>query len=93
VKLCVTDVAAAHVVLPACEATMAQVPPVGNVTVVADTVQMPVVDDVYVTGKPELAVAVRVKGVPTVWVVIALKAIVCGCPFTVKVCETGVAAE
>jgi len=79
--------------LPDCEATMVQVPPVRNVAVVGDTVQTPVVDDVYVTGKPELAVAVRVKGVPTVWVAIALKVIVCDCPSTVKLCETGVAAE
>jgi len=50
---------------------MVQVPPVRNVALVADTVQTPVVKDVYVTGDPELAVAVSVKGVPTPWVAIA----------------------
>jgi hypothetical protein len=62
--------------LPACEATIVQVPPAIVVAVVPDTVQMPVVDDVNATGKPELAVAVRVKGVPTVCAAIAPKVIV-----------------
>jgi hypothetical protein len=39
-------------------------------------VQTPVVEDVYVTGNPELAVAVRVKGVATACAVIGPNVIV-----------------
>jgi hypothetical protein len=55
---------------------MVQIPAVRNVAVAEDIVQTPVVDDVYVTGNPELAVAVRVKGVGAVCAAIAPKAIV-----------------
>ena len=63
-----------------------------NVAVVPDTPQTVAVVDVKATAKPELAVADRVRGVPTVCVAMALKAIVCGSAFTVKLCAAGVAA-
>jgi hypothetical protein len=45
---------------------MEQVPGVANVAVDPDTVQTLPVDEVKVTAKPELAVALKVKAVPTV---------------------------
>jgi hypothetical protein len=68
------------------------VPGVTKVAVVPLTVQTPVVCEVKVTVKPEVAVADSVSGVPTVCVAGALNVIVCGCGFTVKPCDTGVAA-
>lgn len=52
------------------------VPVVRNVAVVPDTVQTLVVDDVKVTGSPELAEATSVNGVPTVCVPIELNVMV-----------------
>ena len=60
--------------------------------VVPETVQTLAVVELKLTGKLELAVAESVSGVPTVWVAIAPKVMVCASPFTVKICETGVAA-
>ena len=48
--------------LPAWLALIVQVPTVTNVTVVPETVQMPVVAEVKVTARPEVAVALRVTG-------------------------------
>jgi hypothetical protein len=62
------------------------------VAVVPETVQTEVVNDTKVTPKLELAEAESVSGVPTVWVVIALKVMVCASALTVKLSETGVAA-
>ena len=56
------------------------------------TVQTLVVCEAKLTGKPELAVAESVSGVPTVCVPGAVNVIVCGSAFTVKLRETGVAA-
>ncbi len=50
------------------------------------------VNEVKLTGRAEVAVAVRASGVPCNWLAGSLKVIVCGFPFTVKLCETGVAA-
>ena len=64
------------------------VPAAINVAVVPLTVQTPVVCEANATDSPELAVAVRVKGVPTVCVAGVLNVIVCDCSgaaFTVKV--------
>ena len=59
------------------------------------TVQTLVVCEAKLTGKPELAVADSVSGVPTVCVAGVLNVIVCGCKdaaSTVKVRESGAAA-
>ncbi len=45
VKLCETDVAAAYVLFPACEAVMVHVPAVSNVAVLPDTVQTLLVEE------------------------------------------------
>ena len=50
---------------PACDAWIVQVPAAMNVAVAPDTVQTPVVVEVKLTAKPELAVAESVSGVPT----------------------------
>jgi nitrous oxidase accessory protein NosD len=71
------------------------VPAETKVAVVLATVQMEVVVDAKVTGRPEVDVAERVRGVPTVWAAMGLKVMVCavrGFELTVKLCETGVAA-
>ncbi len=55
---------------------MVQVPDAMNVAVVPETVQTPVVVEVKVTAKPELAVFESVSGVPTVCEGIAAKVMV-----------------
>jgi hypothetical protein len=74
---------------------MVQVPAAVNVAVVLVTAQIAVVVDVKDTAKPELAVAERVSGVPTVCVPGLAKVMVCatGAALTVKLSETGVAAK
>ena len=72
---------------------MVQVPTARNVAVVPETVQTVVVSEANLTGKPELADAFRMCDPPTTWLATALNVIVCGCPTTGKVCETGVAAR
>lgn len=57
VKLCCTDGATAYMPLPAWEAVIVQVPAERSVAVLFETVQTPMVDEVNVTGSPELAVA------------------------------------
>jgi hypothetical protein len=47
-----------------------------KVAVVLATVQREVVVDANVTGRPELAVAVSVRGVPRVWAAMGLKVMV-----------------
>jgi len=64
------------VLLPAWFASMVQVPLAMNVAVVPETVQTLVVVDVNVTASPDVAVAERVSGVPTVCAEIAGKLIV-----------------
>jgi hypothetical protein len=71
---------------------MVQVPLAMNVAVVPEIVQMPVVVEVKLTAKPDVAVAESVSGVPTVCVAIAGKLIVCGLPLTWTLCGTIVAA-
>ena len=81
--------------MPACVAWIVHVPAEMNVAVVPLTVQMPVVCEAKLTVNPELAVAISVSGVPTVCAPGLSKVIVCGvrpAAFTVKLCETGVAA-
>ena len=59
------------------------------------TVQTLAACEAKLTGKPELAVAESVSGVPTVWVPGVVNVIVCGrkdAALTVKLRETGVAA-
>jgi len=56
---------------------MVQGPAALNVAVVPETVQMPVVVDVNLTGKPELAEAESVSSVPTVCAGIVGKVMVC----------------
>ena len=45
---------------------MVQVPEARNVVMAPETVQTPVVADEYVMDRPEVAVAERVSGMPTV---------------------------
>jgi hypothetical protein len=93
VKLCVTDVAAAKLVFPACEAVIEHVPAAINVRVLPDTLHTLEVVDVYETVRPELAVAVRVSGELARFVFgRAAKVIVCVVAVTAKLCVTGVAA-
>ena len=54
--------------MPACVASIVQVPAAKNVAVVPLTVQTVAVVDAKLTVNPELAVAVSVSGVPTVCV-------------------------
>lgn len=56
---------------------MVQVPEAMNVAVALEIVQMPVVVEVKVTAKPELAVAESVSGAPTVCVPGLAKVMVC----------------
>jgi hypothetical protein len=76
-------------------ASMMQAPAATNVAVVLETVQILVVVEVKVTARPEVAVAESVSGVPTVWVAISLKMMLCaiGTALTVKLCETMAAAK
>ena len=94
VKLWVTGVAAGYVALPACVAWMVQAPAAINVAVVPLTVHTPVVCELKLTGRPELAVATSINGVPTVCMPGFAKVIVCVWPppRMVKLCVTGVAA-
>jgi hypothetical protein len=62
--------------LPVCDAMIVHVPAATSVALEPDTVQTPVVDEVYETAKPELAVALRVSPLPTVCAGIAAKVIV-----------------
>jgi hypothetical protein len=85
-KLCGTIVAAAYVALPACVASMVQVPGETKVAVVPETVQTLVVVEAKLTANPEEAVATRVSVVPTVWAPGLAKVMVCaiGAAFTVR---------
>jgi hypothetical protein len=80
------------VVLPAWLALIVQVPVVRNVAVVPDTVHTAVVAETKVTVKPELAVAERVSGVPTLCAAIEPKLIVCVAFPTAKLCALPVTA-
>jgi hypothetical protein len=71
---------------------MVHVPAMTNVAVVPLTVQTLVVCEANETASPEVAVAVKANGVPTVCVAGVLNVIVCGSALTVKLWETGVAA-
>ena len=62
VKVCVTGVAAAYVVLPVWLAVIEHVPSVNSVTVAADNVQIVGLLEAKVTANPELAVAVKANG-------------------------------
>lgn len=78
VKLCVTEVAALYVLLPACDAVMVQVPADTSVSVVPLTVHTGVVVEVSCTLKPDVAVAERAGGVaPRVCVAGLVNVIVC----------------
>lgn len=79
--------------LPACEAVMVQFPEAIKEAMLPVTVQTEVVEDVKLTGKPELAVAFSVSGVPAVWVEMGLNVMLCAIGLTANVCATGVAAE
>ena len=57
--------------------------------------QLPFWTGTKLTGKPELAVALTVRLLPTVWAAIGLNVMVCdlrAAALTVKLCETEVAA-
>jgi hypothetical protein len=94
VKLCETGVAAAYVLLPACDALIEHVPAPTKLAVAPATVHTLVAVEAKPTVSPELAEAESVSGVPTVCAPGLAKVIVCaiGAAFTVKLCETGVAA-
>ena len=82
--------------LPAWLALMVQVPAANSVRVLPLTVHMPVVVEVKLTGRFELATAVSGGGVmPKVWLPGELKVMVCGvigAAETVKVRDTVAAA-
>lgn len=63
--------------MPGWFASIVQVPAIRNVAVVAETVQTVVLAEVNVTGRPEVAVAISVRGVPTDCVPGLLKVMVC----------------
>lgn len=92
-KLCGTEVAAAYVLFPACEAVMVQVPTPTNVSVVPLTVQTVEVEEANCTLRPEVAEAESAAGVlPMVWLPGEAKVMLWVACATVKVCATGVAA-
>ena len=66
--------------MPLWVAVIVQLPAAMSEAVVPDTVQMLVVEELKVTGKPELAEAISVIGVPTVWLPIVGNEMVCGLP-------------
>jgi len=71
-------VAAAYVALPGWLAVIEQVPTETNATFAAEIVQTTGVLETNVTGKPELAVALRANGgLPSVRLLNPLKVIVC----------------
>ena len=81
--------------MPPCDAVIEHEPAATNVTVVPEIVQTELLFDANDTTKPELAIALKLSGVPTVCVAIAPKVIVCTVftpAFTVNDCVTGVAA-
>ncbi len=79
--------------LPACEATMEQVPPVSRVAVLPETVHTLGVEDAKLTARPELAVAVSVTVPPAVCAGMALNVMVWLAGFTTMLAVTCVAAE
>jgi len=64
------------------------VPATRKVAMSPETVQTDGVPEVKVTASPELAVAIRVSGVPTTWEAGVAKVIVCGLTTTWPVPET-----
>ncbi len=94
-KDCDTGVAALIVVpLPACEATMVQVPGAFSAAEVPDTVHTDGVFEAKATVSPELAVAFSARLVPAFWLAIAPKVMLWldSTALTMKDCDTGVAA-
>jgi len=71
---------------------MKHIPLASSVAVVPATVQIAGERDVKLTGSPELAVADRATGVPTIWAVIGAKVIVWVCKWTAKLRVTNAAA-
>jgi hypothetical protein len=92
VKLCETD-CEAYVALPAWDALIVHVPPAIKDAVLAETVQIEVDDEVYVTGKPLLADAVRATVCRTFCEGIVAHMMDCACLPTVKLCITGTAGR
>ena len=89
VKLCETEMAAPHSLLPAWLAWMVHLPPATSVTVLPETMQTDGVVDAKLTGRPELAVALTVNGAaPYVTEARAGNVIVCEATVTTKICET-----
>ncbi len=72
---------------------MVQVPAARNVAVLPETVQTVVVEDVKVTLRPELAVALNASVVPAAWLAGAGNVMVCAVGlFTTIICPTAGAA-
>ena len=93
VKLCVTGVAALYTLLPGCEATIVQVPAASKVAVLPETVQTLLVEELKLTLRPELAVAVNATVVPLALLPGAANVIVCAAGlFTTTICPTAGAA-
>lgn len=89
-----TSAAGAKLALPACAALTVQVPAASKVSVLPVTVHTPDVLDEKVTGRPELAVAIKAAGaVPRVWLPGETNETVCVPATTVKVFETAVAGK
>ena len=63
--------------LPGWDAVMMHVPAEMSEAVLLETVQTEGVEEVKLTGKPELAAAVRAREAPTDWLEIGLKVMAC----------------
>ena len=92
-KNLITGVAAAKFGLPICDAVMEQTPTEASVTLLPTTVQIGPELVVKITGRPEVAVAVRLTG-PALSAVSGgcVKLIVCAPCSTLNVLVTGAAA-
>jgi hypothetical protein len=76
-KLCATVGAAAYDALPACDATIVQVPEVNSVAVPPATVQTPVVEEANATGRPDVEEALSETVPPAVCAAIVENVMVC----------------
>ena len=80
--------------LPGWVAVMEQVPEATRVTAIPETVQTDGVVEVKLTGRPEVAVALRLKGgVPSNILPMVPNEILCEACATAKLRMTGAAAE
>ncbi len=91
-KLCETGAAAEYAAFPACFAVIVQVPPATNEAVEPDSVQIEEGEAVYVMANPEVAVAVKGRLPPAIWLGIDPNEIDCAILFTTMLWLTALAA-